>query len=140
MTDLLLTLAMEDEFSDDPTCRNQDQPWIKSTINTELEIEQLLTILVELLQHLTYRRLQQRAIDYFNALSQLKNRFQRLRLNVTCGMSCLGLSKDPCFNPSINEYTTRVIDAQLSKLTESLDRTKTGCYQFLSRLVTLNLF
>ena len=136
MTDILFNLTTE-EFSQ--ACRNQDQPWVKATVQTELEIDQLLILLTDLLKHLHYRRLQHRAIDYFNALTQLKNRFQRLRLNVTCGMACLARSEEACFKPRISEYTTTVIDSQLEKLAESLNRTRTGCYQFLSRLVTLNL-
>lgn len=136
MTDTLFGIA--EEYS--PACRNQDQTWVNATIRTELEIDQLLSLLTELLKQLNYRRLQLRAVEHFNALSQIKRRFQRLRLNVTCGMACLPTSDEVCFKPRISQYTTTVIEAQLEKLAESLSRTRTGCYQFLSRLVTLNLF
>ncbi|QHV95551.1 hypothetical protein [Spirosoma endbachense] len=141
MTDTRITLPQDDDPLHIQTCRSQHQTWAMTIAQNEQEIDQLLAILSDLLDYQQYKSLRQRAVDYYGDLNHLKSRFQRLKLDMICeGVACNPSERLACREPRIGLYATLAVDSQLRSLMDELGRIKAGCYQFLSVMVTLNLF
>ncbi|MGV3559347.1 MAG: hypothetical protein ACO1O2_14400 [Larkinella arboricola] len=119
-------------------CHTENQRWAVTLTNLEQEINQLLTLLEDVLDQYNHQNLRYRAIDYYRGLNRLKIWFNRLRTDVVCeNAGCASSNLLPCEKPRFGRHT--VIPSQFADLSDEFTRTKTGCYQFLSGLVQLNL-
>ncbi|WP_338874656.1 hypothetical protein WBJ53_03455 [Spirosoma sp. SC4-14] len=138
MTDTLTNPPQGEESSLIQACRSQNQVWTTAIVQYEQEIDNLLALLADLLEHPTYQNLRLRAIDYYGTLNQVKSRFQRLRLDMVCeNRVCMPSDQQVCREPRFGLYT--LVDSHLRALADEFSRVKAGCYQFLSVMVTLNM-
>ncbi len=138
MTDTLINAPLGEESALVQTCRTQHQTWAATIAQHEQEIDQLLALLNDLLEHHNYQSLRHRAVNYYGDLNHLKSGFQRLRLDTICQtMDCSHTQRQSCREPRFSLYAT--IESRFHALTDDLNRIQAGCYQFLSVMVTLNL-
>ena len=120
-------------------CHSENKRWAVTLTGYEQEINQLLTLLDDVLEQYNHQNLRPRAIEYHQSLNRLKMWFNRLRSDLICDRSsCVSDHSFPCGDPRFGRYTA--IPSQISGLADEFSRTKAGCYQFLSVLVQLNLF
>lgn len=117
-------------------CRTENQRWTLTLNSYEQEVSQLLVLLEDVLEQYNQQNLRQRAIEYYQRLNQLKIWFNRLRSDILCE-SCSPNAPLPCDHARFSRHTT--LPAQFSSLSDEFSHTKSGCYQFLSVLVQLNL-
>jgi|GEM_PF-1900388 len=138
MTDTLTNPPQGDESSLIQACRSQNQAWTTAIVQYEQEIDNLLALLADLLEHPVYQNLRLRAIDYHGTLNHVKNRLQRLRLDMVCeNRVCLPSERQVCRDPRFGLQP--LVESHLRALTDEFSRVKAGCYQFLSVMVTLNM-
>ncbi|MGA0560133.1 hypothetical protein ACO2Q8_25955 [Larkinella sp. VNQ87] len=119
-------------------CHTENQRWARTLTNYQQEIDQLLTLLDDVLERYTQQNLRPRAIEYQQHLHRLQAWFKRFRSDLICERAdCPPGSQQICRELQFGRHTT--IAAQLADLSADFSRTKMGCYQFLSILVQLNL-
>ncbi|MFD1141824.1 hypothetical protein ACFQ4C_11925 [Larkinella insperata] len=118
-------------------CQTENQRWAVTLTNLEQEINQLLTLLEDVLAQYNHQNLRHRAIDYYRGLNRLKVWFNRLRMDLCEKSDCASSNLLPCEKPRFGRQP--VLPSQFADLSDEFIRTKTGCYQFLSGLVQLNL-
>lgn len=138
MTDKLISSPLGEEPSLVQNCHHQNQVWATAIAHYEQEIDQLLTLLSDLLDTHSYQNLRHRAFAYHGSMNHLKSRFQRLRLDMVCeSVVCMPTGSQSCREPRFGLYKT--IESHFQALTGEFNRVKAGCYQFLSVVVTLNI-
>jgi hypothetical protein len=138
MPESFISLLPEDEQSSIQTCRSQHYSWGKILIRNEQEIDQLQELLADLLEKHNYRSLRHCATDYHSNLNHIKNRIQRLRLDMICeGEGCSPAGSTFCRESRLGLFTS--IETHYRTLADEFNQIKAGCYQFLSVVVTLNL-
>lgn len=135
MTDLLTPLSPDDEPSLTLNCRTQQQQWDQTLTQHEQEITQTVDLLTDLLTQHNSPQLRQRAIQYVSRFNNLKSRFQRLRLDMLCTDAVC--PPTVCPEPRFTLYTG--LDLSIRRMSDELTQLSSGCYQFLSVLVSLNL-
>ncbi|GAB3251884.1 hypothetical protein GCM10027347_10590 [Larkinella harenae] len=107
------------------------------TLNSyEQEVSQLLALLDDVLEQYNQQNLRQRAIEYYQRLNHLKLWFSRLRSDILCE-TCAPNAPLPCEKVRFSRHTS--LPSQFTNLSDEFAHTKSGCYQFLSVLVQLNL-
>ncbi|MGF7216206.1 hypothetical protein GGR92_002371 [Spirosoma lacussanchae] len=121
------------------TCRSQHQNWAASLVESEQEIDQLLTLLSDLPND-NYRSLRDYSADYAQALSRLKHRIHHLRADVVCsGDRCASATgptaacTDPRYGLPVSSPTL------LTSLSSEYIQLKNRCHAFLAELMGLNL-
>ncbi|WP_124879577.1 hypothetical protein [Larkinella rosea] len=120
-------------------CHTENQRWSVTLTSYEQEVDQLLVLLNDVLEQYNHQNLRQRAIDYSQRLNRLKVWFHRLRSDLLCEGTVSGNSSGclKCGKPHLSLYSA--ISLQITGLSDEFAHIKTGCYQFLSVLVQLNL-
>lgn len=122
-------------------CYTENQRWSVTLTSYEQEVDQLLVLLNDVLEQYNHQSLRQRAIDYHQRLNRMKVWFNRLRADLLCENSgpfpgnLSGCQK--CEKPHLSLYSA--ISLQITGLSDEFAHIKTGCYQFLSVMVQLNL-
>ncbi len=135
MTDTLTTLSCEDEPSLHHSCRTQHQHWDQALTQHEQEITQTVDLLTDLLTQHNSPLLRHRAVQYVSKFNNLKSRLQRLRLDMVCAHAVCPPTN--CSEPRFTLYTG--IDLRIRRMSDELTQLSSGCYQFLSVLVSLNV-
>ncbi len=135
MTDILTTLTYDDEPSPILNCRTQHQHWDQALTQHEQEITQTVDLLTDLLTQHNSPLLRHRAVQYVSKFNNLKSRLQRLRLDMVCAHSVC--PRTSCSEPRFTLYTG--IDLSIRRMSDELTQLSSGCYQFLSVLVSLNV-
>lgn len=133
MTDTLTTLTYDDEPSPTHNCRTQY--WDKALTQHEQEITQTVDLLTDLLTQHNSPLLRHRAVQYVSKFNNLKSRLQRLRLDMVCAHAVCPPTL--CSEPRFTLYTG--IDLSIRRMSDELTQLSSGCYQFLSVLVSLNV-
>ncbi|GAB3930912.1 hypothetical protein [Larkinella terrae] len=118
-------------------CHTENQRWSVTLTSYEQEVDQLLVLLNDVLEQYNHQNLRQRAIDYSQRLNRLKVWFHRLRADLLCEGSGGFAGCQKCGKPHLSLYSA--ISLQIAGLSDEFTHLKTGCYQFLSVLVQLNL-
>ncbi len=135
MTDTLTTLSYEDEPGLHYTCRTQHQHWNQVLTQHEQEIAQAVDLLTDLLTQHNSPLLRHRAVQYVSKFNNLKSRLQRLRLDMVCAHAVC--PPTVCSEPRFTLYTG--IDLSIRRMSDEFTQLSSGCYQFLSVLVSLNV-
>jgi hypothetical protein len=121
------------------TCQYDYQQWQQTIRRQEEEIEQLQTLLLDVLNRYNYRSLRHSALDYYGHLNQLHGRLKRLRRDMVCeSVDCpSGNEKLMCRDARFGLSAT--IERHATVLMDEFTRIKDSCVQFLSGMMTLNL-
>ncbi|MGM9507241.1 hypothetical protein ACS5NO_05930 [Larkinella sp. GY13] len=119
-------------------CHSENKRWALTLTSYEQEIEQLMTLLDDVLEQFNHQNLRQRAFDYQQSLNRLKVWFTRLHTDLICDRStCVSATPLPCGESQFGRY--KAIPSQFAGLSDEFSKIKAGCYQFLSVVVQLNL-
>ncbi|GAB3511537.1 hypothetical protein GCM10027341_51140 [Spirosoma knui] len=121
------------------SCHHEYQQLQQTIRRQEEEIEQLQTLLLDVLNRYNYRSLRHSAIDYYGNLNQLRARLKRLRRDMICESTYCQKANEqvPCRDQRFGLSTT--IERHATILIDEFVRIKDGCVQFLSGMMTLNL-
>ncbi|QJD79870.1 hypothetical protein [Spirosoma rhododendri] len=138
MTDSQTALPFDEDANMLINCRTQHQQWNQALMKHEQDINQLVSLLTDLLAQHNSSRLRPRAIQYVTRFNRLKSQLRRLRLDMICsGSACFPTEHPICAEPHAGFYTG--LDLSMHRLSDEFSTLSTGCYQFLSVLVSLNL-
>ena len=136
MTNIHINPILDTESLPAQTCQKKHHAWATTIGQNELAINQLLKLLLNVLEQHNYQNLHHQAVYLHGDLKRLKNRFQRLRLDMICERDCtISVQQPPC-KPRIELYSTMAVDSYLYTLTEDLYRIKAECNQLLLMLAS----
>ncbi|GAB3772941.1 hypothetical protein GCM10028818_13750 [Spirosoma horti] len=122
-----------------PACRAGYQGQQQTIDRQAEEIDQLQTLLLDVLNRYNYRSLRHSAVEYYRKLNNLRTRLNWLHRDFVCeGANCGVVSGtkacyDAHFGLSVN------LERHITTVTDEFERIKADCVQFLSGMVTLNL-
>ena len=121
------------------TCHSLHQTWAATLLESEQEIDQLLSLLEELPDG-RYRSLHMRTTDYAQTLSQLKDRIHHLQLDVVChGTYCSSASGSTPGCPDTHFVAPSTSNSLITAISVEYGLIKDRCQAFLGELMGLNL-
>lgn len=121
------------------SCHQEHQHWQQIIRQQEEEIQQLRTLLLDVMDQYNCRSLRHDAIDYYQDLNQLQTKLDRLHRDLICnGVDCSpAIQELACGNAHFGLSAT--IERHTTLLISEFSRIKDGCLQFLSGMMSLNL-
>ncbi|GAB4039336.1 hypothetical protein [Spirosoma jeollabukense] len=121
------------------SCHEEHQHWQQIIRQQEEEIQQLRTLLLDVMDQYNCRSLRHDAIDYYQDLNQLQTKLDRLHRDLICnGVDCSPAKQElACDNVHFGLSAT--IERHTTLLISEFSRIKDGCLQFLSGMMSLNL-
>lgn len=138
MTNQRVNFYPADMESSVQTCRHQHQTWAASLAERELEIDQLLSLLADLLPE-EYHSIHHHSVDYALALSRLKNRIHQLRVDVVCTGAHCSTPTPPTVCPDPHFMPSTLGNSLMSAVAVEFGQMKDRCRAFFGELMVLNL-
>lgn len=126
-------------FATTESCHQDHQHWQQIIRQQEEEINQLRSLLHDVMEQHNYRSLQYDAVDYDQALNHLQSDIKQLRQTMICeGNECLHQARTKsCTDSRFGISAT--IERHATSVINDFTRVKDGCLQFLSGMMSLNL-
>ncbi|GAB3799612.1 hypothetical protein GCM10028819_23330 [Spirosoma humi] len=103
------------------------------------EIDQLQTLLLDILNRYNYRSLRHSAIEYYRKLNNLRTRLNWLHRDFVCeGANCGAITETRACSDTHFGLST-ALERHIATLMDEYECIKADCTQFLSGMMTLNL-
>ncbi|GAB3946019.1 hypothetical protein GCM10028805_16070 [Spirosoma harenae] len=120
-------------------CHQNYQYWQRLIHQQEVEIQQLRSLLLEVMNLYNCRSLRHDAVDYYRDLNKLQTKLDWFTRDLICeGIDCKFHQEKPsCDNTRFNLSAT--LERHATSLVGEFSRIKDGCLQFLSGMMSLNL-
>lgn len=122
-----------------PACRAGYHDQQQAIDRQTQEIDQLQTLLLDVLNRYNYRSLRHSAIEYYRKLNNLRTRLNWLHRDFVCeGVNC-GTITETRTCPDTHFGRSATLERHVATLTDEYESIKANCIQFLSGMMTLNL-
>lgn len=103
------------------------------------EIDQLQSLLLDVLNRYNYRSLRHSAVAYYQSLNRLQARLNWLNRDLVCGSMDCHKTAEAAACQDTHFGLAASLERPIKNLTDDFERIKADCIQFLSGMVTLNL-
>ncbi|AKD57450.1 hypothetical protein [Spirosoma radiotolerans] len=122
-----------------PACRSGYQDQQQAIGRQTEEIDQLQTLLLDVLNRYNYRSLRHSAVEYYRKLNNLRTRLNWLHRDFVCeGLNCGTATQNrACYD--LHFGLSVALEHHITTVTDEFERIKADCIQFLSGMMTLNL-
>lgn len=137
---MTLNSQSTDSLTTPASCQQDHHYWQQVIRQQEEEIRQLRTLLADVMDHYSSRSLRHDAVDYFQDLSQLEAKLDRLNRTMICeAADCPPIKQQlACSDKRFGLSAT--LERHTTTLINEFSRVKDGCLQFLSGMMSLNMF